>query len=83
MLTASEFDVTIRPKNDKWGFLTSTDPAGIAAVHPGETVSFFVTLTGAVASGQEDRIYRFAIQLAGEDGTILDSQPVVVVVPRM
>lgn len=83
MLTASEFDVTIRPKNDKWGFLTSTDPAGIDAVHPGETVSFFVTLTGVVASGQEDRIYRFAIQLAGEDGTILDSQPVVVVVPRV
>ncbi len=82
MLTASEFDVALQAKNDKWGFLTATMPPGVDSVHPGETVSFTVTLTGAVASGQEDRIYRFSLQLKGEDGTVLDTQPVVVVVPR-
>ena len=82
MLTASEFDVGLSVSGDKWDFVLSTAPEGVDSVHPGEIVTFDVTLIGTITSGQEDRIYRFSIQLVGHDGTILDIQPVVIVVPR-
>lgn len=83
MLTASEFNVSLDVVGDKWDFLVATAPAGVDAVHPGETVTFDVTLQGAITSGQEDRIYRFKVQLKSTDGTILDTRPVTVVVPRV
>lgn len=83
MLTASEFNVALAVDGDKWRFVHETLPRGMDSVHPGEVVTFDVTLIGTISAGQEDRVYRFSIQLVGEDGTVLDTQPVVVVVPRV
>ena len=82
MLTASEFDVALEVVGDKWGFFVGSSPAGVDSVHPGENVDFTVDLRGAIASGIKDRIYKFNLQLVSTDGTILDTQPVVVVVPK-
>lgn len=83
LLTASEFDVGLKVSGDKWGFVLQTQPAEVASVHPGEVVSFEVTLIGTIASGQKDRVYEFWIDLVGQDGTVLDHQPVVIVVPHV
>lgn len=83
MLTASRFDTTLSVKGDKWGFLRSSYPSEVASVSPGEVVVFDVELVGAIAAGTKDRVYRFDMQLVGHDGTILDTQPVVVVVPKI
>lgn len=83
MLTASEFNVLLAVAGDKWHFVYETSPQGMDSVHPGEIVTFDVTLIGTISAGQKDRVYRFSIQLHGEDGTVLDTQPVVVVVPRV
>ena len=81
MLTASLFNVKIEAVGDKWHFLVSTAPAQVDSVHPGETVSFDVTLQGMIDSGPKDRVYKFDLQLVSEDGTVLDKKPVVIVVP--
>ncbi len=82
MLTSTTFDVGIGVDGDKWEFVAGSEPPRIDSVHPGETVSFDVTLVGRITSGREDRIYRFSILLRGLDGTILDRVPAVVVVPH-
>ena len=82
MLTTSEFDVTLGVYGDKWDFLYESSPQGVNSVHPGEMVTFTVGLIGTISAGQEDRVYSFAVQLVGDDGTILDNQPVTIVVPR-
>lgn len=81
MLTQSLLDVSVGPRGDKWHFFTSAAPALVQAVHPGEEVSFSVTLTGIIDDGPKDRVYRFDIQLMSADGTMLDTTPAVVVVP--
>lgn len=82
MLTASQFDVAISAVGDKWHFWAGSQPENIASVHPGQTVTFQVTLVGAIDSGAKDRVYRFDVELKSTDGTVLDKQPVVVVVPH-
>lgn len=82
MLTASEFNVFLGLDGDKWHFVHQSFPQGFDRVHPGEIVTFDVQLLGTISSGTDDRVYKFNIQLVGEDGTILDTHPVVIVVPR-
>lgn len=79
MLTTSEFAVALTAHDDAWGFVTPGLP--IESVHPGEAVTFEVALTGTMPAAAEETRYEFSIELVSEDGTVLDVQPVVVVVP--
>ena len=85
MLTSSVLTVEARPDGDKWRFTQSYSPSQTASVHPGEELTFTITLhNGSIGAGQKDRVYRFDMVLRSvTDGTVLSSVPVVVLVPHV
>ena|SRR5579859_1396364 len=85
MLTSSLLNVEARTVGDKWRFTESYFPSQVASVHPGEELTFQITLhNGAIAAGQKDRVYRYDLTLRSvDDGTVLSSVPIVVLVPHV
>ena len=84
MLTASLFDVEAEAVGDKWHFTTGYSPSTVASVHPGENVSFTISLAEPLTQGPKDRVYHYKIELKSvADGTVLSTAPVVIEVPRL